>query len=94
MKVIGILTHLFLKKYVGRRTGLNHATAKIIAEIARNYFQLDVVEIKPLKKCWKGKDGKITHEELNQQLKMYGFEPLKRTNQDQRDSVLLALLNI
>lgn len=79
---------------IGRRTGLNHASAKIIAEIARDYFQLDVVEIKPLKKCWKGKEGKITHEELNQQLKMYGFEPLKRTNQDQRDSCLIALLNI
>lgn len=79
---------------IGRRTGLNHATAKIIAEIARSFFNLDVIEIRPLKKCWKGKDGKITHEELNYQLKLYGFKPLKRTNQDIRDSVLLALLNI
>lgn len=79
---------------IGRRTGLNHATAKIIADIARSFFNLDVIEIRPLQKCWKGKDGKITHDELNQQLKMYGFEPLKRTNQDIRDSVLLALLNI
>lgn len=79
---------------IGRRTGLNHATAKIIADIVRNYFQLDVTEIKPLKKCWKGKDGKITHEELNGLLRQYGFDEIKRSNQDIRDAAAIALLNI
>lgn len=77
----------------GHDVGLNHGTGMKIVEYME-YHKFPVETIRPLKKCWKGKDGKITHEELNQQLVMYGFEPLKRTNQDIRDSVLLALLNI
>lgn len=77
----------------GHDVGLNHGAGMKLVEYME-YHKFPVTVIRPLKKCWKGKDGKITHEELNYQLKLYGFEPLKRTNQDQRDSCLIALLNI
>ena len=57
---------------------------KKIVECAKHYG-LDVVEQLPLKKIWKGKDGKITHEEMSVFIKMPG-----RSNQEQRDAALLA----
>ena len=55
-----------------------------IVECAR-YYGLDVVEQLPLKKIWKGPDGKITDEEIKV------FIPIKgRTNQETRDAALLA----
>lgn len=56
-----------------------------IVECAR-YYGLDVVEQLPLKKIWKGRDGKITHDELS------AFVPglPTRTNQETRDAALLA----
>lgn len=40
----------------------------------------------PLRKCWKGKDGKITHDEL---VEVTGYEK-KVSNQETRDATLLA----
>lgn len=55
-----------------------------IVECAR-YYGLDVMEQLPLKKIWKGGDGKITDEEIK------AFIPIKgRTNQETRDAALLA----
>lgn len=55
-----------------------------IVECTR-YYGLDVVEQLPLKKIWKGRDGKITDEEIK------AFIPIKgRTNQETRDAALLA----
>lgn len=55
-----------------------------IVECAR-YYGLEVVEQLPLKKIWKGRDGKITDEEIK------AFIPIKgRTNQEARDAALLA----
>ena len=55
-----------------------------IVECAR-YYGLDVKEQLPLKKIWKGPDGKITDEEIKV------FIPIKgRTNQETRDAALLA----
>lgn len=56
-----------------------------IVEMAKHYG-LTVDEVKPLRKCWRGREGKITHEELAQ------FIPglPKRTTQDIRDAALLA----
>lgn len=52
--------------------------------MARSYG-LKVVEHLPLFKCWKGKDRKITDEEIK------CFMPIKgRTNQESRDAALLA----
>lgn len=69
---------------VGRSVGMNHQTGILIAEMAE-YMGHHVVLRKPLVKCWKGTDGKITHDELRQ---LTGHD--KRTNQDARDALLLA----
>ena len=69
----------------GNAAGRNHEVARKIIEMCE-YWGLPVSPVKPLKKCWKGKDGKITHEELTY------FCPIsnKKTNQDLRDAALLA----
>ena len=69
----------------GNAAGRNHETGRKIVEMAKHYG-LTVDEAKPLRKCWRGRDGKITHEELAQ------FIPglPKRTTQDIRDAALLA----
>lgn len=68
----------------GNSAGRNHETGRKIVEMCR-YYGLEVVEHIPLRKCWKGKDGKITHDELA------SFTGLKgKTNQDVRDAALLA----
>lgn len=69
----------------GNSTGRNHEVGRKIVEMAKHYG-LTVNEVKPLRKCWRGRDGKITHEELAQ------FIPglPKRTTQDIRDAALLA----
>lgn len=68
----------------GYDVGRNHETGKKIAEMCR-HLGIEVLEHAPLRKCWRGKDGKITHEEL------VSFTGIKgRTNQDARDAALLA----
>ena len=47
----------------GKSVGMNQATGKLIVEVLR-YNGIEVREVRPLKKCWKGPDGKITHDEL------------------------------
>lgn len=69
----------------GYDVGRNHETGRKIVEMCK-HFGLEVVEHIPLRKCWNGKDRKITHEEITQ------FIPTlpKRTNQEERDAALLA----
>jgi len=70
---------------IGNKTGRNHETGRKIIECLR-YLDIDVREVRPLKKCWRGPDGKITHEEL-----AYFVPGLpSRTSQDVRDALLLA----
>lgn len=69
----------------GNSTGRNHEVGRKIVEICKHYG-LEVVEHPPLRKCWKGKDGKITHGEL---VKLTGIAE-SRTNQEERDAALLA----
>lgn len=69
----------------GRSVGLCHATARHLKECAEN-FGLEVVMMKPLRKFWKGRDGKITHDEAAYFL--CGLP--KQTNQESRDAALLA----
>ena len=70
---------------IGRSAGLCHATARHLREYAES-CGLRVVMQRPLKKCWKGKDGKITQVEAAQ------FMPglPKRCNQEVRDAALLV----
>lgn len=68
----------------GKDAGRCHEVGRKTVECAQ-YYGLEVVEKLPLKKIWKGKDGKITHEEIK------AFMPIQgRTNQEERDAALLA----
>lgn len=71
----------------GYDVGRNHETGRKICEMARA-FGLEVIEHIPLRKCWKGPDRKITHEELAKFTDIDGL--CKRTNQEVRDAALLA----
>lgn len=78
----------------GNAVGRNHEVGRKIAEMAKHYG-LQVEEVKPLSKSfkigrksynlWKGKDGKITHEEFVQITRYIG-----QTNQETRDAGLIA----
>ncbi|KAA6337476.1 hypothetical protein EZS27_014437 [termite gut metagenome] len=68
----------------GNAAGRNHETGRKIVEMCK-YYGIEVLEHFPLRKCWKGKDGKITHEELSSFTGLTG-----KTNQDARDAALLA----
>lgn len=68
----------------GYDVGRNHETGHKIVEVCK-FLGIRVVEHIPLVKHWQGKDGKITHEEL-----AYFTGITKRTNQDERDAILLA----
>lgn len=70
---------------IAHDVGQNHATGKLLAEMARHIgFDVDLVH--PLRKGWHGTDGKITHDELM----AFTHAGMKHTNQDQRDAMLLA----
>lgn len=69
----------------GRSVGMCHATARHLRECCEN-IGLPVMMQQPLRKFWKGKDGKISHEEAA--CFMPGL-PTK-TNQEVRDAALLA----
>lgn len=65
--------------------GRNQQVGHCIVEMC-NFWNIPVVEKAPLRKMWKGKDRKISQEEIE------AFIPdfPKRSSQDARDSALLA----
>ena len=69
---------------IGRAAGRNHEVGRKIVEMAR-HMGIEVVEQRPLQKCWRGTGRKITHEEL---AAFTGYTA--RTSQDMRDAALLA----
>ena len=68
----------------GRSAGRNHQRGMDIVEMLQ-YKGISVVQVPPLQKVWRGKDRKITHEELTA---IVG--EVKHTNQEGRDAALLA----
>lgn len=74
-------------KKIAKNVGSNHETGRKIIEMCR-HFDLDVREQIPLKKSWKGRDGKISHKELAYFTRIEG-----RTNQEERDAALIAWVN-
>lgn len=70
---------------MGNAVGRNHETGRKIVEMCRHY-EIKVEEVRPLKKIWSGRDGKISQDEIRQFIP--GF-PV-RTNQEVRDAALLA----
>lgn len=68
----------------GNQAGRNHETGRKIVEMMV-HWQIPHELIRPLHKCWKGPDRKISHEELVQFINIKG-----RTNQETRDAALIA----
>ena len=75
---------------IGNSVGRNHETGRKICEML-DHHNIQYFVRKPLLKRWQGQDGKITHKELCEVLQAakIGFER-KRTNQEERDALLLA----
>ena len=76
---------------ISNHTGRNHEVGHKIVEMCR-YYGIEVVEQPPLRKIWKGKDGKITNEEL-QHLAIITDKTnhiTNKTNQEVRDAALIA----
>src|SRR5690554_5129023 len=69
----------------GEAVGRNAETGRKIIEMLR-YNNIPVFEVKPLKKVWKGADGKISQSEIVRMIP--GFP--KRSNQEVRDAALIA----
>lgn len=69
---------------IGRHVGMNHQTGILITQMC-DELQIPYKVVKPLAKHWAGPDGKIRAEELKY---FTGYN--KRTNQDERDAILLA----
>lgn len=75
---------------IAKNVGANHETGRKIVEMLA-HWGIEHEVIHPLKKCWKGRDGKITLAELNSLLRGMGIKEMGRCNQDVRDAVLIAL---
>lgn len=68
----------------GNNAGRNEEVGRKIAEMCQ-YWQIPHELIKPLTKVWKGRERKITAQELQS---LTGWS--QRTNQEMRDAALLA----
>lgn len=76
----------------GYDVGRNHETGRKIVEMAKEHYGLEVKCRRPLRKCWSGRDGKITHGELMSLLEGSRVTCARKvTNQEERDAALLAL---
>ena len=80
------------KAKIDNGVGKNHAYGEVIEKMCK-YLELNYKLVKPLKKAWKGSNGKITHVELISLLKGKFNHNITRTNQESRDAVLLAIAN-
>lgn len=80
---------------VGKSDGECSAVSKKLLECFE-YYGIPCSPIKPLRKCWKGPDRKITHEELLQELSVYKVQHKlgARSNPEKRDAALIALINL
>lgn len=78
---------------IGEQIGRNHEVSKLIGEFCE-FHKIPYRFVKPLQKHWKGKDGKITHEELMNIIEGSGLRLDKcRTNQETRDAIWIALVH-
>jgi hypothetical protein len=69
---------------IAKNVGANHETGRKIVEMCQ-YYGITVQLQQPLRKCWRGPDGKITQDELAYFTGIDG-----RMNQDLRDACLIA----
>lgn len=70
---------------IGNRVGRNQETGRKIVEMCK-HMDVEIKEIPPLKKFWRGKDGKISQSEITH----FIHEFPSRSNQEMRDSALIA----
>ncbi len=68
----------------GNSVGRNHEVGRKIAEMCE-HWKIPYKLVKPLRKMWRGKDGKITAPELES---LTGYKG--RSNQEGRDAALLG----
>lgn len=68
----------------GVSQGRNEQVSRLLGEMCEAYG-LQWQWLKPLHKCWQGRDRKITHDELASFTGIMG-----RTNQEMRDAALIA----
>lgn len=78
-------TNRAVSSRMGYDVGRCHRTGELIEEMCA-YLGLEYKQQAPLTKVWKGQDRKITHEEI---VRITGLIA-KRTNQEERDAILLA----
>lgn len=69
---------------MGVSQGRNEEVSHLLGQMC-DHYGIDYLFIKPLRKCWNGKDRKITAEELHAITGLMG-----RTNQEMRDAALIA----
>ena len=86
---------------IGQAVGRNQAVGMKLLEMCR-HMGMDAFAVRPLQKTmrvgsvtqqmWGGTDGKVRADELERLLADNGlYMPKGRTNQDERDAVLIAL---
>ena len=75
---------------IAKNVGENHSTAKHIIQMCE-YVKVDYAMKLPIKKVWKGLNGKITQPEVEIQLARLKITHTGTKNQDARDSILIAL---
>lgn len=85
-----VLKYSNISAKIGKSVGSNHEVGRKIKEMLED-LQIPYKLSKPLLKKWKGPNGKITHDEIVKLLKPLGIEMGKKSNQDQRDSILICL---
>ena len=73
---------------MGNHVGRNHEVGRKIIEMCE-WMGVDVKPIKPLMKIWKGRDRKITHDEISRMIRDFP----KRSNQEERDAALILFVN-
>lgn len=78
---------------IGEQVGRNHEVSRLIGEFCE-FHGIPYRFVMPLKKKWKGRDGKITHDELMGMIEGSGLHMAKcRTNQEMRDAIWLAMVH-
>lgn len=76
---------------IGNDVGRNHETGRKIVEMCE-HVGFSVSLVRPLKKRGTGVGGKVTHSEVQNALRQLRMSlAKKRTNQDERDSILIAI---
>lgn len=81
--------HGAVAERISKSVGINHGVGLLIVQMC-NHYKISVSEKKPLRKVWRGKNGKITQGEIE----YFIDEFPKRSNQEERDAALILWLHL